>query len=145
MVRACLRRQLPIFGVCLGLQGIVEALGGELGVLTYPQHGKPSKISVLDPESILFRGLPQSFEAGRYHSLLALPDRLPPELKATAVSEDGVIMAIEHRTLPIAAVQFHPESIMTLAGEVGLAIVHNVLHGITQVRDSASLVSKPAH
>jgi len=143
---ACIDRNLPLFGVCLGLQGIVEALGGELGVLTYPQHGKPSKISVLDPESILFRGLPQSFEAGRYHSLFALPDRLPPELKVTAVSEDGVIMAIEHRSLPIAAVQFHPESIMTLAGEVGLAIVHNVLHGITQVREtSASLVSKSAH
>lgn len=146
MVQACLRRQLPIFGVCLGLQGIVEAFGGELGILTYPQHGKPSKISVLDRESILFQGLPQSFEAGRYHSLFALPDRLPPDLKVTAMSEDGVIMAIEHRTLPIAAVQFHPESIMTLAGEVGLAIVQNVLHGITQVRDaSTSLTSKPVH
>jgi anthranilate synthase len=131
-VVACIRRQIPIFGVCLGLQSIVEALGGELGVLHYPQHGKTSKISVVDPNSLLFKGLPQSFAVGRYHSLFALPDKMPPELKVTAISDDGVIMAIEHQTLPIAAVQFHPESIMTLAGDVGLSIIQNVVHSYCQ-------------
>ena len=126
-VKACVRRQLPIFGVCLGLQGIVEAFGGELGVLDYPQHGKSSRIFVTDQNSGTFQGLPESFEVGRYHSLFALQQKLPPELKVTAISDDDVIMGIEHQTLPIAAVQFHPESIMSLAGEVGLAIIANVV------------------
>lgn len=127
MVKACVRRQLPIFGVCLGLQGIVEAFGGELGVLDYPQHGKSSLILITDENSGTFQGLPESFEVGRYHSLFALPQKLPSELKVTAISHDDVIMGIEHQTLPIAAVQFHPESIMSLAGEVGLAIIANVV------------------
>jgi anthranilate synthase len=127
MVNACVRRQLPIFGVCLGLQGIVEAFGGELGVLDYPQHGKSSRIAIVDENSGTFQGLPEAFDVGRYHSLFALPQKLPPELKVTAMSHDDVIMGIEHRTLPIAAVQFHPESIMSLAGDVGLAIIANVV------------------
>lgn len=126
-VRACVSRQIPLFGVCLGLQGMVEAFGGELGVLNYPQHGKTSRIFVTDPDSKLFAGLPQSFEVGRYHSLFALCDRLPQELKVTAISHDDVIMGIEHQTLPIAAVQFHPESIMSLAQEVGLKIIKNAI------------------
>jgi anthranilate synthase len=126
-VQACLQRQIPLFGVCLGLQGIVEALGGTLGVLNPPQHGKSSELRVTDPDSKLFQGLPETFPIGRYHSLYALPEQLPPELKVTALSHDNVIMALEHRSLPVAAVQFHPESIMTLAGDVGLTIVQNVL------------------
>ena len=126
-VRACVKRQIPLFGVCLGLQGMVEAFGGELGVLNYPQHGKTSRIFVTDPDSKVFAGLPQSFEVGRYHSLFALCDRLPQELKVTAISHDDVIMGIEHQTLPIAAVQFHPESIMSLAQEVGLKIIKNAI------------------
>ena len=125
-VRACARRHLPMFGVCLGLQSIVEAFGGELGTLDYPQHGKTSRIDVLE-SSGLFKNVPKSFEVGRYHSLYARQDRFPDQLKVTAVSEDGVIMAIEHKNLAIAAVQFHPESIMTLAGGVGLAIIENVI------------------
>ncbi|MEI2580056.1 anthranilate synthase [Scytonema sp. PRP1] len=131
-VQACLRRQIPIFGVCLGLQGIVESFGGELGVLNYPQHGKSSRISVSDSNSVLFKNLPESFCVGRYHSLFALPQKLPAQLKVTAISDDDVIMAIEHQTLPVAAVQFHPESIMTLAGELGLAIIKNVVRAYTQ-------------
>ena len=126
-VRDCIQRQIPLFGVCLGLQGIVEALGGTLGVLNPPQHGKSSELRVTERDSALFQGLPEAFPIGRYHSLYALPDRLPAELKVTALSQDNVIMAIEHRHLPIAAVQFHPESIMTLAGDVGLTIIQNVL------------------
>jgi anthranilate synthase len=115
----------------LGLQSIVEAYGGELGVLDYPQHGKSSRIRITAPESILFQGLPTSFNAGRYHSLYAIPDCLPSQLQVTAVTEDGTIMAIEHQTLPIAGVQFHPESIMTLTGDVGLGIIKNVVDAYT--------------
>ncbi|MBP5973364.1 anthranilate synthase [Brasilonema sp. CT11] len=138
-IAACKKRQIPIFGVCLGLQGIVEAHGGKLGVLDYPQHGKVSMVSVVDPDSVTFKGLPQSFEVGRYHSLYALPESLPGELKVTAMSADGVIMGIEHRTLPIAAVQFHPESIMTLAGGIGLTIVQNVVHEFMATIPSSAL------
>ncbi len=137
-VAACIERQIPIFGVCLGLQGIVEAFGGELGVLDYPQHGKSSRLLVTDLESHLFKDLPQSFEVGRYHSLFALPERLPEELKVTALSDDGIIMAVEHKTLPIAAVQFHPESIMTLTGEVGLAIITNAIVSYAKLGNSSN-------
>ena len=127
-IQACVKRQIPIFGVCLGLQSIVEAYGGELGVLDYPQHGKASRIHITAPESVLFKGLPAAFDAGRYHSLYAIPNCLPSQLQVTAVAEDGTIMAIEHQDLPIAAVQFHPESIMTLMGDVGLGIIKNVVN-----------------
>jgi anthranilate synthase len=125
-INACLKRNIPIFGVCLGLQSIVEAFGGKLGILSYPQHGKVSRVSIVAPSN-LFQNLPQSFDVGRYHSLYALPEALPKALKVTAVSEDGVIMAIEHRSLPIAAVQFHPESIMTLVNNIGLSIIQNAV------------------
>src|SRR5690606_8899852 len=104
-------RRLPVFGVCLGLQGLVEHLGGKLDVLDYPMHGKPSWIEVRG--GALFEGLPKRFRAGRYHSLYARPEALPLELRVTAESDDGVIMAVEHEREPLAAVQFHPESILT--------------------------------
>ena len=141
-VAACIQRQIPLFGVCLGLQGIVEAFGGELGVLGYPQHGKISQVFVTDPESSIFQDLPASFEVGRYHSLFALSDRLPSELKVTAMSHDQVIMGIEHQTLPIAAVQFHPESIMSLAGEVGLKIIQNTIRRYTKASISSQLATE---
>ncbi|MBI2982713.1 MAG: anthranilate synthase component I [Chloroflexi bacterium] len=124
-VDAAVSAEIPLFGVCLGLQGIVERFGGELGVLPYPMHGKTSEISVLG--GAIFQGLPRTFRAGRYHSLYAVRETLPRELRITAVADDGVIMAIEHERLPIAAVQFHPESILTLKDEVGSKIVHNVV------------------
>ncbi|MBF2065411.1 MAG: anthranilate synthase [Calothrix sp. C42_A2020_038] len=131
-VKICIKKNIPIFGVCLGLQSIVEAFDGKLGVLDYPQHGKRSKIIIKDTSSTLFKGLPETFTVGRYHSLYADTDKLPPQLRVTAISEDDVIMAIEHQCLPIAAVQFHPESIMTLTGEVGLAIVKNIVTKYTK-------------
>ncbi len=124
-IAAALTRHLPIFGVCLGLQGIVEHFGGALGILPSPMHGKASRIHVLGGR--LFTGLPREFTAGRYHSLFAIRDTLPPVLHVTAESEDGVIMALEHATLPLAAVQFHPESILTLAGDLGLRLIQNVI------------------
>jgi anthranilate synthase len=122
-----LARNLPIFGVCLGLQGLVEYFGGTLGVLDVPMHGKPSRVRAL-PGSRLFDGLPESFTVGRYHSLYALRERLPDVLAIAAeTEEDRVIMAIEHRSLPIAAVQFHPESVMTAVGEIGMPIIGRAL------------------
>lgn len=123
-------RELPVFGVCLGLQGMVEHFGGALDVLAYPMHGKPSRIRVTGGR--LFAGLPHEFTAARYHSLYAVRDRLPAELRVTAESEDGVIMAIEHERLPLAAVQFHPESILTLGEDIGLRLVRNMVAAFTQ-------------
>jgi len=124
-LEALVRRRIPAFGVCLGLQGMVEYFGGTLGVLDPPVHGKASRIRVLGGR--LFAGFPQEFVAGRYHSLYALRDKLPAVLEVTAQTDDGVIMAVEHRTAPLAAVQFHPESIMTLADNVGLRLLANVM------------------
>ena len=125
LVLAAVRRGLPVFGVCLGLQGIVEAFGGELGVLGYPVHGKPSRIR--HRNTGVFAGLPEEFSVGRYHSLYALPDKLPAALEVTAESEDGVIMGVRHRSLPIEAVQFHPESILSSTGDVGLELMRNAM------------------
>jgi anthranilate synthase len=122
---AAIERHLPVFGVCLGLQGMVEHFGGTLGVLSYPMHGKPSHIRSFGGR--IFGGLPREFTAARYHSLFALRDTLPSCLKVTAESDDGVIMAIEHDRLPLAAVQFHPESILTLGEDVGLRLIRNVV------------------
>ena len=116
---------MPVFGVCLGLQGIVEAFGGELGVLDYPMHGKPSV--VFHRNQGVFEGLPERFKVGRYHSLFARKETFPACLEVTAESEDGVIMGLRHRELPIEAVQFHPESILTLDGNCGLRLIENMI------------------
>lgn len=120
-----LARNVPIFGVCLGLQGIVEYFGGELAVLDIPVHGKPS--TVMTTESSLFEGLPDRFVAGRYHSLFARKASLPHCLRVTAETEDGVVMAVEHESLPVAAVQFHPESIMSFGDGAGQRLMENVV------------------
>lgn len=119
----CAAREIPVFGVCLGLQGIVEFCGGSLAMLAEPMHGKPS--SITNDGGVLFKGLPQRIIVGRYHSLHV--DSLPDCLRATARTDDGVVMAIEHRSLPLLAVQFHPESIMSLEENSGRALVANVV------------------
>ena len=190
-IELALQRRIPLCGVCLGLQGLIEHYGGELGVLPYPMHGKPSTIVLSEPRGALFDGLPNSFQArpsrpaarvatalvlhsrgrrygfaralperrhggdpcsspvllsraplpcyspglcvlqvGRYHSLYSLPNKHPKELRVTARTEDGTIMAIQHETLPIAAVQFHPESIITPT-EVGLQILANAVNKLS--------------
>ncbi len=119
-------RELPIFGVCLGLQALAEAYGGELRQLHIPMHGKPSRIRVSKP-GIIFSGLPKEVTVGRYHSIFADPVRLPNDFIVTAETDDGIIMAFEHRKEPIAAVQFHPESIMTLGQNAGMRMIENVV------------------
>ena len=125
LVRFAAQAGIPVFGVCLGLQGIVEAFGGELGVLDYPMHGKPSMITHRNKG--VFEGLPEQFKVGRYHSLFARKETFPACLEVTAESEDGVIMGVRHRELPIEGVQFHPESILTLDGNCGLRLIENVM------------------
>ncbi|MEY4589443.1 MAG: anthranilate synthase TrpE [Pseudomonadota bacterium] len=132
-----IQRNIPIFGVCLGLQGLVEYFGGQLGVLDIPQHGRPSNIHVLTPNQGIFKGLEfNQIQVGRYHSLYALEEVLPAELAVTAITDDHIIMAIQHKTLPIAAVQFHPESIMTFKNKVGITLVNNA-YGLIGCNDSA--------
>jgi anthranilate synthase len=125
-IRKARARNLPIFGVCLGLQALAEAYGGELRQLAVPMHGKPSRIRVSRP-GVIFSGLPKEITVGRYHSIFADPANLPVEFEVTAESEDGTIMAFEHRKEPVAAVQFHPESIMTLGGDAGMRMIENVV------------------
>jgi len=125
LVRFAAAEGIPVFGVCLGLQGMVEAFGGELGVLDYPMHGKPSVVRHTGRG--VFEGLPETFKVGRYHSLFAIREKLPACLEVTAETEDGVIMGVRHRDLPLEAVQFHPESILTLDGGCGLRLIANMV------------------
>ena len=125
VVKTAVRLGVPVFGVCLGLQGIVEAFGGELGVLDYPMHGKPS--TVRHRGIGIFEGMPEEFQVGRYHSLFARKETFPACLEVTAESTDGVIMGVRHRELPIEAVQFHPESILTAEGDHGLKLMENAV------------------
>ena len=125
LVKALASRGIPIFGVCLGLQGIVEAFGGALDVLEYPMHGKGSLVTH-DGKGVL-HGLPSPFRVGRYHSLHANRATFPACLEITAESDDGVIMAVRHRDLPIEAVQFHPESILSLEDDCGLRLIETMI------------------
>lgn len=111
----------PVLGVCLGLQGMVVAHGGRVDRVA-PAHGRVSRIS--HDGTGLFTGVPDRFEAVRYHSLAAL--EVPEELAVTARSEDGVVMAVRHRSLPQAGVQFHPESVLS---RHGTQLVANFLAG----------------
>jgi anthranilate synthase len=122
-IEVALGKKLPIFGVCLGVQAIGEYFGGRLGQLQQPAHGRPSRVQVRGGR--LMQNLPNEIVIGRYHSLYVERDGMPDVLQVTASTEDGVAMAIEHKTLPVAGVQFHPESLMSLGGEVGLRIVEN--------------------
>lgn len=128
-VQYCAQQGIPVFGVCLGLQGIVEAFGGELDVLDYPVHGKQSE--VLHQGQGVFEALPSPLKVGRYHSLYARRSALPAELEITAETADGIIMGVRHRSLPIEAVQFHPESMLTLEGGAGLKLIENAIRILT--------------
>jgi anthranilate synthase component 2/para-aminobenzoate synthetase component 2 len=108
--------RLPIFGVCLGHQSVVEAFGGRVVRAARLMHGKTSP--VIHDGKGLFRGLPQGFEAGRYHSLIAEPEALPAALEVTARTQEGEIMGVRHTSLPIEGVQFHPESVLTPEGPI---------------------------
>lgn len=112
---AALPNEVPLLGVCLGHQALVETLGGELLVQEEPVHGRASEVR--HEGSRLLEGLPSPFLAARYHSLHVDPARLPADLRAVAWTEDGTVMAVEHVCLPRFGVQFHPESILMEGGE----------------------------
>ncbi len=114
--------EIPIFGVCLGLQSIAQALGGKVVSSPTLMHGKVSAIS--HTAKGVFSGIKTPFEATRYHSLCVAEAGLPDVLEITARTDDGVIMGLQHRTCPVHGVQFHPESI---ASEHGHDILHNFL------------------
>jgi anthranilate synthase/aminodeoxychorismate synthase-like glutamine amidotransferase len=109
----------PILGVCLGHQCIGQVFGGKVVGAPAVMHGKTS---LVHHEGVgVLAGLPQPFEATRYHSLVVAADSVPPALEVTARTDDGVVMALRHRELPVEGVQFHPESILTHAGRQLLA------------------------
>ena len=114
-----LHERMPILGVCLGHQVIAEALGGRVVRAAEPVHGRSSRIHH-DGRGI-FDGLPEQITAGRYHSLVVEESTLPAELEISARADDGTIMALRHRRLPVVGVQFHPESILTETGYAVLA------------------------
>ncbi|HEX9707018.1 MAG TPA: aminodeoxychorismate/anthranilate synthase component II, partial [Steroidobacteraceae bacterium] len=118
MIKAFAGR-VPILGVCLGHQALVEACDGQVVRADRLMHGKSS--SVLHDRRGLFEELPNPFDAGRYHSLIAERQSLPAELEITAWTAEGEIMGVRHRTLPMEGVQFHPESVLTPLGPQMLA------------------------
>jgi anthranilate synthase/aminodeoxychorismate synthase-like glutamine amidotransferase len=108
--------RVPIFGVCLGHQSLVEVFGGKVVRAARLMHGKVSP--VMHDGKGLYAGLRQDFEAGRYHSLIADPDSIPPVLEVTARTAEGEIMGVRHKSLDIEGVQFHPESVLTPDGPI---------------------------
>ncbi|MBI1647001.1 anthranilate phosphoribosyltransferase [Capnocytophaga sp. 051621] len=131
---------IPILGICLGHQAFGLVHGATVKRLEIPLHGKTSVLTVSEPQSVLFKGLPQQFSVMRYHSLYVDKDTLPQELIITALSDDGVIMALQHKTKPIHSIQFHPESFFT---EYGKNILKNFLVG-TQTAQSVQNTEEKA-
>jgi anthranilate synthase component 2 len=119
--------QKPIFGVCLGLQAITEVFGGSIVNLDTVYHGVATPMHVVDEQAVIFKDIPATFLAARYHSWSASEDGFPEVLKVTARDEAGGIQAIAHKIFPISAVQFHPESILT---EVGAQLVTNFINSV---------------
>jgi anthranilate synthase component 2 len=128
LLHEVIRKYAPtksIFGVCLGQQAIAEVFGGQLYNLSRPMHGIATPIKVTDDSERLFKGLPQSFKVGRYHSWVVSRDGLPDTLEVTAIDEaDNSIMALRHKTYDVRGVQFHPESVLT---ELGKEMMQNWL------------------
>ena len=129
-------KPVPVFGICLGHQSIGQAFGGDVISCHEIKHGKLSKIT--HNEKGLFEGMPNPLNVTRYHSLVVSPKNLPDCLEVTAKTDDGIIMGISHKTLPIHSVQFHPESIATQQG-------HNLLANFLTVAGCAPSAPPPTH
>ena len=110
-------RTRKILGVCLGHQAIAEVFGGRLVNINKVFHGVSTMVQVMDRDDYLYRGIPEVFDAGRYHSWIVAADGLPDCFRVTAVAEDGEIMGISHKQYDVRGVQFHPESVLTKVGE----------------------------
>ncbi len=133
MIRAFAGR-IPVLGVCLGHQSIVEVFGGKVVRADRLMHGKTSLVR--HDGRTLFEGLPLPCEVGRYHSLIAAPASLPPVLEVSAQTAEGEIMGVRHRTLSVEGVQFHPESILTPDGPRLLGNFLRVSSGASDVRSA---------
>lgn len=120
LIRAVLEHPIPLLGVCLGHQAICEVYHATVTYASHLMHGKQSVVT-LDLESRIFEGLEKEEKVARYHSLAAKKDTIPETLKITAISEDGEVMAVEHREYPVYGLQFHPESILTPEGRQMIA------------------------
>jgi anthranilate synthase len=136
LVRRLADQHLPQFGICLGLQGMVEAFGGELAVFEHPRHGKYWQLH--HNGGGLFEGLQSPARVGAYHSLYAVPEKIPAELDVIARNENGIPMAVRHRDEPLMAVQFHPESILSMDQRGGHRIIANALSLLLQDKERAS-------
>lgn len=138
IIRYALENAIPLLGVCLGHQAIAEALGGTVTHAEELMHGKTSAVTHIN--SAQFDGVPSPFRATRYHSLAIVNGTIPEELRVTARTDGGVIMAVEHTSAPIWGVQFHPESVMT---EGGYIMIGNWLEttGMTGVSARARTLS----
>lgn len=123
LIRSAANKQMPVLGVCFGLQAIGEAFGARVVHAPQPMHGKTSVM--IHSAGGIFEGVRNPFTATRYHSLCVEEASLPEDLVVTARSDDGVVQAVSHRTLPVHGVQFHPESILSEGGD---RIVRNALH-----------------
>jgi anthranilate synthase component 2 len=132
LIRAAGEAGVPVLGVCLGHQAIGQVYGGDVVYAPHLMHGKTSLIH--HNGQGLFEGLDGPFEATRYHSLVVDPATLPAVLETTATTADGVIMGLRHRTLPVYGIQFHPESVLTLAGP---ALVRNWLRVVAALAHTA--------
>ena len=119
----------PIFGVCLGLQAIVEVFGGTIINLDTVYHGVATEMKVTDTSAVIFERIPETFLAARYHSWAATDEGFPEVLKITARDEEGGIQAVQHKAFQISAVQFHPESILT---DVGEQLVRNFINNVKE-------------
>lgn len=108
--------EIPILGICLGHQAICEVFGAEVTYARQLMHGKQS-VAAIDTDTKLFRGMPKDIKVARYHSLAANPDKMPECLTVTSKTDDGEVMAVQHKEYPIYGVQFHPESILTPMGK----------------------------
>ncbi len=117
-----------ILGVCLGHQAIGEAFGGKLHNMNHVYHGLSTPVTTTQSQSILFNGLPETFEAGRYHSWIVERENLPGCFEITSLDEEGRIMSMRHKEFDLEGVQFHPESVLTPMGE---KIIENWLRGPT--------------
>ena len=127
--------RVPVLGVCLGHQAIGQAFGGTVQRAPMPMHGKVARVEHQGTD--IFEGLPTPFDATRYHSLIVERTTLPPALEATAWTEDGLIMGLRHRTMPIFGVQFHPESIASQHGHQILATFLAIARGANAPRAAA--------
>ncbi len=123
VIRKCAEMKIPLLGVCLGHQCLGEVFGGKVVHAPYLMHGKISRI-IHDGKGV-FKGIPQNFNATRYHSLVIEKKTCPKSLRISAWTQDGIIMGVRHESLPMEGVQFHPESILT---EHGMELLANFLH-----------------